>query len=364
MNKKKVAYNTFLHLLLIVGFATSNPILIGAFILLSLITILKNFVEYQKTYSNVKYIAYIYMFCVLFSLFNFLRNDFITFHVILVLIYFFIAIQFSSQKLVYYYSFKYSFIILQIFVIGYAINFGFGSFPVIVPFDLLIESSSANGITSYAVFLQINYSILKYHFEKKIAYKTVLLTCIIALMGYGRGSILSSFLILFISLFAYLISRNKFNFLFYITVIILLGTYLLNYYFDSIFYFIKANTKLTAGLVDSARKLILLEYLNLMDGFGLLFGVGYENSIVESKFNGNPHNSFIRAHHIFGLPYLLFVIFYPIKVFFKNRNKTTVFFNIGLLLVLFFRAFSEPIIFPTLLDIYILTTIIIIDNKK
>lgn len=364
MNNKKVIYHTFLHLLLIIGFATTNPILIGAFLLWSVVNILKEYKLFIASINKNIFIIIIYLICVSVSLFNFSRNDLIIFHVILVVIYLLIAIKMSSDKLLYYYSLKYSFIILQVFVILFALNFGFGLFPVKVPFDFLIKDSSANGITSYAIFLQVNYSILKYHFKKKIAFKTVILTCVIALMGYGRGSILSAFLILFVSILLNLLTKNKTQLALYLILIVFILSFTINNYYDSIFYFIESNTKLTAGLVDNARKQIIFAYMNLMDGLGLLLGVDYGNSVIVTEFRGNPHNSYIRAHHIFGLPYLVFVIFYPFKVLLQNNNKTTIFFNISLLLILCFRAFSEPIIFPTLLDIYLLTTIIIIDNKN
>ena len=363
MNKKKVVYHTFLHLFLIISFATANPLLIGAFLLWTVVNFFKDYKSFVESINKNKNIIIIYLICVSVSLFNFYRNDLITFHVLLVVIYLFIAVKMSSDKLLYYHSLKYSFIILQVFVILFALNFGFGLFPVKVPFDFLIEGSSANGITSYAIFLQINYSILKYHLERKIAFKTVILTFVIALMGYGRGSILSAFLILFVSVFLNLLTKEKMQLAFYLIIILFLLVFTINNYYDSIFYFIESKTKLTAGLVDKARSQIIVVYMSLMDGLGLLLGVDYENSVIVTEFRGNPHNSFIRAHHIFGLPYLLFVIFYPFKVLFKNKNKATVFFNISLMLVLCFRAFSEPIIFPTLLDIYLLTTIIIIDNK-
>ena len=97
---------------------------------------------------------------------------------------------------------------------------------------------------------------------------------------------------------------------------------------------------------------MLNAYLHKIDYFESFTGVDYSNTIIEVFYNNNPHNSFIRAHSIFGLPYLGLIFFIPGLIFIFYKKIKYRFYVSGVLLILFFRTYAEPIMFPSLLDFY------------
>lgn len=73
-----------------------------------------------------------------------------------------------------------------------------------------------------------------------------------------------------------------------------------------------------------------------MDLKGFLFGVDYFGTSILYEFNSNPHNSFLRAHHIFGFPYLFVIVISPFYfVFNKNRPVKEAFFYFLSIIYLF-----------------------------
>ena len=106
-------------------------------------------------------------------------------------------------------------------------------------------------------------------------------------------------------------------------------------------------------------------YLEKIDLIGLFFGVSYENTIIENLYNNNPHISFIRAHNMFGLFYLLALMYLIIsKIFYIIISKN--FINLLILLIIFnilLRAVTEPILFPTLFD-FLFLYILFLSSKK
>jgi hypothetical protein len=115
---------------------------------------------------------------------------------------------------------------------------------------------------------------------------------------------------------------------------------------------ITAHTKLSVGLVDIHREQILDDYVGKIDGLTLVFGMDYAGTIIESIYNNNPHNSYIRVHSFFGLPALMAALLSPLLVLFARKTIAArlVFFYFISMATL--RATSEPILFPTLLDFF------------
>jgi hypothetical protein len=113
-----------------------------------------------------------------------------------------------------------------------------------------------------------------------------------------------------------------------------------------------SETKLREGLVDVYRLEILHQYLNKLDGWTLLVGADYSDTVIASQYDGNPHISFVRTHAYFGLTGIFLVLTSPLWIIFsrKSRRDRLVFSCFISLAIL--RAISEPILFPTLLDLF------------
>lgn len=66
-----------------------------------------------------------------------------------------------------------------------------------------------------------------------------------------------------------------------------------------------ASTRLIHGFTDDIRNQMVSEYVRSLDALNVIFGAPYDPSGLIAFYGDNPHNSVIRAHHLFGLPALL-----------------------------------------------------------
>lgn len=357
---RKVTENQFLvtsiafQILLLTTFISRVAFLVILFILVSIILLFK----YNNFFSSVSKKEYFFSFLFLTLIyfttsFKFFGQNVILFHFLVSVISIFSAFIFTRDFNLYYLASKYTLILFQVFILGFVLLEGFDNYPIVVPLENLVKDSSANGITSYSILLQVNFSLISFIYKRKFTFITTFLTLIIALVSYGRGSILSASLILLTNFIVYIFSKSSLKIALLIVSSILIVFIVQYLYSEQIKLFLEANTKLSAGLVDDSRSRIISDYIGRINFKSFFLGAEYGNSIIETEFNGNPHNSYIRAHHIFGLSYLLLIIFVPFIFIFRfNRSLNEIFFSLLLLLILIFRSFSEPIIAPTLLDFY------------
>lgn len=252
----------------------------------------------------------------------------------------------------YYVASKFCLILYQLTFILVGLSTGLSNFPFEIPYEEFIPGASANVITSLAVVLQLNFIIVSLLLKNRSAVGSSFLTLVIALIGYGRGSIIASLLLVLITVLISLALKSKIKAFVITVIIVILGTFALNKYFDQLSYYIENKTKLSRGMVDEGRSDMLNEYISKLDSTYLLVGASYEGTVIETRYGGNPHSSFIRAHHVFGVFYLLFVIITPLFLVFKIRKlwkRIIVWMLFG---IFYFRAFSEPVIWPTVFDFY------------
>lgn len=228
------------------------------------------------------------------------------------------------------------------------------------PLGEIIQGSSTNGIPSYFIVLQVAVSVAFLLYHMRLPVLTPLATLLVAFLGLGRGSIVVALALLIASLgFNFLLfygksalARRVFCSLFFVVAVIslIIGVYVLGDLFSTYI----ESSKFSSGLMDPYRALILSEYLDGLDSLGVLFGGGYEGTVIDSKYDGNPHIAFIRTHAFYGLFGLMVVLLSPFILFLSRhswRYSLVVFCFMCLLLV---RALTEPILFPTLLDFFYL----------
>lgn len=223
------------------------------------------------------------------------------------------------------------------------------------PFSGLIEGSSTNGIPSYLIVFQVVYSLLFFALNQRLPIVSVLFTILIAILGIGRGSIYVSALILLFSFsfnfFLALAPQHHSRLLLYSSIF--LGVFILFYFsVDYILAYLDARTKALQGVYDPYRERILYEYLSKISWWQVFSGGAYENTVISSLYDNNPHIAFIRSHAYLGVWYFIFIIFSPLFFFLFSRSllNSVVFFCFSALLLL--RAASEPILFPTALDLF------------
>lgn len=341
-----------IQLLIIIAFTLNYPaIYIAVFALVLARSIYYLYYSGIVQSENILYFFGLFI-CVYFGLvFNLIEYPTIIIHSLIAVITFTAAILYVKDLLIYKKISKYLLIIFQVIILIVVARIGFNNFPAENPLEELIEGSSSNAIPTITIVLQINYFIAKYFAKKGVPIITSIITLIIAIIGYGRGSIISAFFILVLALICTIKIKNVKQFFFFSLPVLALLVILIYSYYDEISTFIYLNTKLSAGLVDYHRERIFSAYFSQLDVYTLIAGADYPD-FVKYDYNSNPHNSFIRAHHFFGIFYVLFILVIPIVTLWKLsklKDKTIVFF---LLVVLFFRCFSEPVLFPTIFDFY------------
>lgn len=273
----------------------------------------------------------------------------------------FLAIIFlKDDNLEYFYDgIKYLLFIFTIITLIY-IYYTDGMYPSAYRLDYMIGGNvSGNGPTSFLNILLGVYTALRMKLKNRSSLVISLLSLYIVIEGYGRGSILFVLIMIIINLIFIFFNLKKSWKLFFIIIFSFLLIISIPYLYE---FFL--TTKLSQGL-DSPRIYIAQEYLNKMDVFGLYFGVSYENTVIANMYYNNPHITYIRTHHIFGLFYLLglFCIISK-KIFYVILNRSLV--NWMILLIVFnilIRATSEPLLFPSLFDPFFLVILFLITKK-
>ncbi|MDO9027820.1 MAG: hypothetical protein Q7U68_03050, partial [Candidatus Roizmanbacteria bacterium] len=121
---------------------------------------------------------------------------------------------------------------------------------------------------------------------------------------------------------------------------------------EEIIGFINSNTKLGSGLYDATRDQMMTDYVNQIDGTSLLIGADYQGTSIAQDYNNNPHSSYIRAHHIFGIFYLLLMILMPVVTIWRGHVLSVKLFSGLMLVLILLRSATEPLIFATIFDLF------------
>ncbi|MFA9372818.1 MAG: hypothetical protein ACERKK_01555 [Poseidonibacter sp.] len=219
---------------------------------------------------------------------------------------------------------------------------------------------SGNGVTSFLNILLGMYTALRMKLKNKSSILLTLLSLYIVIEGYGRGSILFVLILLIINLVFLFYSVNRKWKLFYIVLLCFVIIMFSPYIYDFLM-----STKLSQG-IQNPRIYIAQEYISKLHAWNLFFGVSYENTVIATLYDNNPHISYIRTHHIFGLFYLLGLLYVVLKqTFYVVFNRSLI--NWIILLIIYnilMRAVSEPLLFPSLFDSFFLVILFSITKKS
>jgi hypothetical protein len=225
------------------------------------------------------------------------------------------------------------------------------------PLGALVPWAGTNGIPTYLIVVQSVYSLLFYFREGRLPLLSCLATVVISVIGLGRGSIIISITFFLFSCVANVVQEARgFRSRVFLKLSLGLGlTVAFGYFFWSqvaealtSWY---AGSRLSLGLYDEYRAEMIQTYIRQLSGFNLIFGAGYEGTAI-MFYDRNPHNSFVRAHAFFGL-YSLFLILLPVAaIIFSKRVFRQKLVAVVLLSLVLVRATTEPILFPTPLDVF------------
>jgi len=223
------------------------------------------------------------------------------------------------------------------------------------PFGEILEGVSTNGIPSYLIVLQVVLSLVAYTTTGRLPLFSTLCTLVVAILGIGRGSILAACMIVALSVFFNILlaikHRHRRAVAVYVFGMVVLGIAGM-LHFDMVYQFLNGRTKILHGLYDPYRAAMFTQYLDQITPMSLFTGAGYEGTDIETLYANNPHIAFIRTHAYLGIGGLLLVFISPFFLFMMRGEGMKKLIFLAFLSVLFFRALSESILFPTLLDFF------------
>lgn len=226
------------------------------------------------------------------------------------------------------------------------------------PLGEIIQGSSTNGIPSYLIVLQATLSIAVFLESRRLPVLSAIATLVVAVFGLGRGSIVVAALILLSTVMAnnFLLRAGLVR---KSLVLLVLGVaFLISFglwwqeIFSSLNQLIEGS-KFSGGVMDEHRGLMLSDYIGKLDFMSFLLGDDYSGTSIATLYGGNPHIAYIRTHSFYGFFGLSFVLLLPFLILFSDKRAETKIICFSFVLLVFIRASSEPILFPTLLDFFL-----------
>jgi hypothetical protein len=334
--------------LLVAAYATRYPPLMGVYLLVAACLVLSNLNVFADVGVRERTGAIIFVLVLTIMLpLSVFRSETALLHYATSLISLGVAFVLTQSMEVYFKACRLVLVAAQAAVLGYLFYTGLANFPL----EDILPNSSSNGVTSYLVVMQANYCLTNYLLYRRASLLTAATTLFICFVGWGRGSLLAASALFVIGVLFKIPGRNLPSMLLRVLLVgsAVLVAYLL---YSAEIVDLVAGTKVASGIYDESRVEMITDYFGRLNGGTLWTGAEYEGTSIADLYNGNPHNSFIRAHHIFGLPYLLAIMLVPVYMVRKAQPLPVKLYAAGIFAIVLFRAFSEPILFPTLFDYF------------
>jgi hypothetical protein len=258
---------------------------------------------------------------------------------------------------------KASKIILIIFISYLGVEYFLNDFD---PFflDNIIEGSSHNGITTVLIVLQSNFLLANFINRKAASSPFTLLFCILfCILSGGRGAIICSILLLVANIMMFFscgVSNKKIIFCIFLTF---LSYVFFDLYLEEIAEIFN-NTKLASGIEDLPRMYIREDYFSRINFFSFFSGVDLRDTLTFYEYQGNPHNSFIRAHSYLTIFYLLSILALPIMMVWRRASFYNTLIIIFMFSIIFIRAYTEAFIFPSSMDLFFFSMCFILNKSN
>lgn len=330
-----IIYQTLLLTFFIVA-RPYKPLITVAMVLVSFLSILQSNVKSTKLSIDPKTIINI-LITFLFVVFIQLLNDTFTISTVFLLAapafaYFIINSNFKIRILsVFYYA-----VMLYLFL---KVRSATG-----MELNEVFVNASRNTFSILSISFTIIYYFILLLGNRKINLLPSFLSLIISFMAVGRSGMISSFL-LFVAL-AILILNSHAKWL---KVLIVSGSFLCclllvtsSSFLLSVDDIEQLDHLLNDGVEDGSRESIFQEYVEGLNVYNMIVGYNYTNLPVMIHFEMNPHNSYIRFHHLAGIValYYLFLIIKSAHFLYKKSKINFIF-----LCVLLLRGLTDSVFF-------------------
>lgn len=180
--------------------------------------------------------------------------------------------------------------------------FGYGP----AEFNTVLAGYSRNGYSAILLAFAGGYIFSRIYRGKRISLVLMMLVLISSFPLYGRSGIAMAF-----SLFVVVLCYRSLR-----VAALVGGAGILCALssLDIIESYIYGATNFSAGM-DSPRSEMLLQYLDSINGLGLLTGLDLSQVPLIFEYNNNPHNAFLLLHSYYGISMILLICLIAISLF-------------------------------------------------
>jgi len=195
-------------------------------------------------------------------------------------------------------------LIVSYFLLFFAYGLAIGFSPSAM--DSFFPNSSRNGVSAIALFLQIFYSASYLMTYGSLPIITPFITFAIAILCKGRAGLAAAGIVLAISMIKAVATDKRRLVLCAGAVVV--GMAALYTIPNSLVQEAVEHTNFYRRGIESIRSEMWAEYLERINARTFFTGVDLSTVPLIQSYNLNPHNSFIRGHSYFGIPYLIMVL--------------------------------------------------------
>ncbi len=171
---------------------------------------------------------------------------------------------------------------------------------------------------------------------------------VFAFLGHGRSGILFATAAFVFALLTRLISKLKSMHYFFLMIFVAICWQFFTANEDAI-NDLFLGTRLIYGFESEDRVQMVTEYIQSLSGAEIL--IGGEHGPLAIEHNMNPHNSFIRGHYFFGLPYIFLIFALSLTAVLRGLMAGVKGLAINFFIILFlFRSYYDAVAFPSITD--------------
>lgn len=227
-----------------------------------------------------------------------------------------------------------------------------------------LYGASRNHVSFLLIISLILYYSTYIYQNKKFSLIPVILMVPASVQLYGRSGILVS-----VFIFLVVVSYRVFGYRKREDVLWGMALLILGFIFFSFLFLVFSGNDMDGFLpggfgdgLDSPRWAMAIEYFRSLNISAFGFGSNLDNLPLISEYNGNPHNSYIVGHSIFGIFFVAFVVFsfsmVVLKLIFGFSRKRVALTLLFLALAL--RASSDSLFFYSAFDYIFLYLLVLL----
>lgn len=220
-------------------------------------------------------------------------------------------------------------------------------------YDQVFEHASRNRLGAYLVITAVSAAIACYWERGRVVVYPSVIALLLSLPLYGRASIISSFMFFAVSIIARFGLRGAILLQpFFILIVVAFQHW-------GIWEALISETNLSRG-IESPRTQMAIGYMANLDLAGFFLGAPMGDIELINQYNGNPHNSFVRLHSLYGVFPIVVILFFFLR---RRHAGWPRLFLLSCCAILVFRISLDTIAFGDYLDHLIFASILALGSR-